>query len=177
MDGVSLGIDIVQGWPRFLVKKTDRFSCELQPNAERKEDVWTVVYDNDKGKQPWLGMVISMGGGWTPAKRCEAIEERLEDYRKDGLLSLYYRNDPNTPGQQVICAKTKLSGDGCPLLLTLNKEVDGYTALGDITKALWDGTSVYHNGDGKSVNSDFSRESPVIHLQPFLATEDRLVEK
>lgn len=177
IDGVSLGIDIAQGWPRLFVKKTDRFSCELKSDAERKKNVWTVMYDNNKGKQPWLGIVIPLGRDWTPAERCERIEERLEDYRKDGLLSLDYRNDPDTPEQQVICAKTQLSGNGCPLLLTLDEGVDGYTALRDMTEAFRNSTTVYHNTDGQSANSDFSRESPVIYLQPFLAKEDRLVKK
>ena len=162
MDGVGLGINIVQGWPPFLVKKTDRFSCELRQDTNKGKEVWTVMYDNGKKKQPWLGMVISMGGGWTPARRCEKIEERLEYFRKDGLLFLEYRKDPNTPKQRVICVKTKLSGNSCPLLLTLDAGVDGYQAMGDMTKALRNGTTVYQNAEGKLANSNFSRESPVV---------------
>ncbi|GGA58881.1 COP23 domain-containing protein [Okeania sp. KiyG1] len=162
-------IDLVKDWPTLLVKKTDRFSCELKLDGNKNQKVWTVMYDNDKGKHPWLGIVIPMGGGWTPAKRCEKIEERLEYFRKDGLLSIESRRDPNTPEQEVICAKTKLSGDSCPLLLTLDVEVDGYQAMVDMTKALFDGSTVY-----QGTHPDFSRESPVLDLGNFLATEDKL---
>ena len=177
MQAVGLGIDIVKGRPTFFVKKTDRFSCELRPDTERRKDVWTVMYDNNKGQQPWLGMVITMGGGWSPERRCQEIEERLEDFRKDGLFSIEYRQDPNAPEQEVICAKTKLSGDSCPLLLTLDVGVDGYKELREMTEALRNGTTVYQNSEGKLANSNFSRESPVVYLQPFLAKEDRLAGK
>ncbi|MEB3340948.1 COP23 domain-containing protein [Okeania sp.] len=169
----GLGIDIVQGWPPLLVKKTDRFSCQLESDINQGKEVWTVMYDNNEGKYPWLGIVITMGGGWTPAERCSEIERRLENYRQDGLVKLTYRQDPETPEQDVICAITK-SSNGCPLLLTLKKDVDGYEALREITYALVYGTTVYHNSEGKSVNSNFSRESPVVDLKPFLAREDKL---
>jgi len=169
VDVGNLGINIFRDRSPALVKKTDRFSCELPKDT----NVWTVMYDNGK-KQPWLGMVIPMGGGWTPARRCEEIERRLEYFRQDGLLSLEYRDDSNTPKQKVICAKTKLSGDGCPLLLTLDVEVDGYEVLRKMTEALRSGERVDQNTEGKLANSNFSRELPVVYLQPFLAKEDRL---
>ncbi len=172
MDAIGLGIDIVQGWPTFLVKKTDRFSCELRPDTERGEYVWTVMYDNGKKKQPWLGIVIPMGGGWSPERRCQEIEKRLENFRQDGLVSLGYRDDPNTPQQQVLCVKTKLTADGCPLLMTLDVGTDGYQALRDTTKALRNGRSFY-----QSANSDFSGESRVVYLETFLAEEDKLAGK
>ncbi|MEM1168782.1 MAG: COP23 domain-containing protein [Cyanobacteria bacterium P01_H01_bin.35] len=171
----SLGINAFQSRSPYLVKKTDRFSCELQPDAEK--DVWTVMYDDNKVKQPWLGIVKSMGEDWHPAERCGEIERRLENYRKDGLFSLEYRQDPNTPKQQVICAKTKLSGDGCPLLLTLDVGVDGYEALREMTEALRSSKTFDQNSEGKLANYNFSEESPVIYLQPFLAKEDRLAGK
>ena len=177
IDAVGLGIDIRQSWPTFFVKKTDRFSCELRPDTNKGEEVWTVMYDNGKKKLPWLDMVIPMGGGWSPAKRCEEVERRLEYFRKDGLDSLEYRKDPKTPEQEVICVKTKLSGDSCPLLLTLDVGVDGYQAMGDMTKALRTGKTVEQNSKGKLANSNFSKESPVVYLQPFLAKEDRLAGK
>ncbi|NEP77295.1 MAG: hypothetical protein F6K39_03385 [Okeania sp. SIO3B3] len=168
MSAVSLRIAFLQGWPPFLVRKTDRFSCELRPDTEIGKDVWTVMYDNDKGKQPWLGMVIPMGRGWSPERRCQEIEKRLENFREDGLISLGYRDNPNTPQQQVLCVKTKLSGDGCPLLITLDVGMDGYQALRDITKALRNGTSSYH-----SSNSDSSRELGKVSLTTLLAEEDK----
>lgn len=159
---------------KLVVEKTDRFWCELKLDPNRGKDIWTVMYDNDKGIQPWLGMVIPMGGGWTEAKRCDAIADRLENFRQDGLQAIDFRSDPNTPRQEVICVKTQLSGEGCPLLLTLDVDVDGYGALRDITGGLRKGAIVYQSdSDAVAANSRFSRESPIIYLTPYLAAEDR----
>ncbi|NES65011.1 MAG: hypothetical protein F6K24_06995 [Okeania sp. SIO2D1] len=166
-------IDMVKNWPTLLVKKTDRFSCELRIDKNKNKEAWTVMYDNDKGKQPWLGIVIPMGGGWTPGKRCEKIQERLEYFRKHGLVAIESRQDPNTPGQEVICARTKLSGNGCPLLLTLDVGVDGYQAMVDMTAALFNGSTVYQNTDGEFV-PHVPRKSPMVDLETFLAEEDKL---
>ena len=150
--------------------KTDRFSCELRQDTNK--EVWTVMYDNDDKKQPWLGIVITMGGGWSPERRCQEIERRLENFREDGLVSLGYRDDPNTPQQQVLCVKTKSSGENCPLLMTLDVVTDGYQALRATTKALTN-EDVYY----QSANSDFSGESRVVYLETFLAEEDKLAGK
>lgn len=173
LDVVGLSIDIVQGRPTLLIKKTDRFYCELLQDTKKGKAVWTVTYDHDKSKKPWLGIDITMGGGWSRPKRWEEIQRRLENFRDDGILSLEYRKYLNTPKQEVICVNTKLSSN-CLLLLTLDLEIDGYKALEKMTKALGYGTTVYHNDQEKSVNSNFSRESPVISLSPFLAKEDWL---
>lgn len=173
---VGVGIAYTQGWPPLLFGKNARFSCQLQPDTQRGSEVWTVMYRHDKGQQPWLKMVTTLGGGYTPVKRCEEIAERLEIYRKDGLIRLTYRDDPKTPNQYVICAKTKLSGDNCPLLVTLKpgSETEAYKELQDMTENLQNGTGVYQNSDGKLATSNFSPASPVIDLTPFLAEEDRL---
>jgi hypothetical protein len=52
---------------------------------------------------PWMRMINEFGGGWNTAKRCEAIADRLELFRKDGLVALDFRSDPKTPNQYVIC--------------------------------------------------------------------------
>ena len=172
VDMGNLGINIVRGSSPSIIEKTDRFSCEERRDTERGEFVWTVMYDNDKKKQPWLGMVITMGGGWSPERRCQEIEKRLENFREDGLVSLGYRDDPNTPQQQVLCVKTKSSGENCPLLMTLDVGTDGYEALRATTKALRNGS--YFD---QSANSDFSGESRVVYLETFLAEEDKLAGK
>lgn len=170
------GIAIVQGWPPLLFGKDARFSCQNQPDTQRGSEVWTVMYRHDKGQQPWLKMVTTLGGDYTPLRRCEIISERLNGYRKDGLIRLTYRDDPKTPNQYVICAKTKLSGDNCPLLVTLKpgSETEAYKALQDMTEDLQNGTGVYQGGGGKQVVPNFSPASPVIDLTPFLAEEDRV---
>ena len=166
-------VKFAEGKEEDLLVKETRFWCEQR--LDNGKDIWTVMYDNDKGTpQPWLGMVIPMGGGWTEANRCDAIANRLENFRQDGLQKIDFRSDPNTPRQEVICVKTKLSGEGCPLLLTLDVGADGYEALRDITQGLRNGAIVYQNdGDALSANARFSRESPIIYLTPYLAAEDR----
>ncbi|MGB3267093.1 MAG: hypothetical protein WBA89_24460 [Microcoleus sp.] len=77
----------------------------------------------------------------------------------------------------MICAKTKLSGDGCPLVLTLNpgSDTQAYQAMRDMTENLLNGgTGVYQNSEGKLATSQFSPSSPEIDLTPFLAEEDRI---
>ncbi|MEP6542365.1 COP23 domain-containing protein [Microcoleus vaginatus GB1-A2] len=170
------GIAIVQGWPPLLVGQNARFSCQLQPDTQRGSEVWTVMYRHDKGQQPWLKMVTTLGGDYTPVRRCQIISESLNGYRKDGLIKLAYRNEPQTPKQYVICAKTKLSGEGCPLVLTLNpgSDKEAYQAMRDMTENLLNGTGVYQNSEGKLATSKFSPSSPEIDLTPFLAEEDRI---
>ena len=170
------GIAIVQGWPPLLVGQNARFSCQQRPDTQRGGDVWTVMYRHDKGPQPWLKMVTTLGGGYTPLKRCEEISQRLEIYRKDGLTKLDYRGDSNTPNQYVICAKTKQS-ENCSLLVTLKpgSQTEAHKAVHDMTENLLNGgTGVYQNSDGKLATSNFSPSSPEIDLTPFLAEEDRI---
>jgi Circadian oscillating protein COP23 len=173
---VGAAIAYAQGWPPLLFGQNARFSCQIQPDPQRGSDVWTVMYRHDKGQQPWLKMVTTLGGDYTPPKRCEIIAERLNGYRKDGLIRLAYRDDPKTPNQYVICAKTKLSGEGCPLLVTLKpgSETEAYKAMRDMTENLLNGTGVYQNSEGKLATSKFSETSPEIDLTPFLAEEDRI---
>ncbi|MBE9163294.1 COP23 domain-containing protein [Tychonema sp. LEGE 06208] len=171
------GIAIVQGWPPLLFGQNTRFSCQLQPDTQRGSEVWTVMYRHDKGQQPWLKMVTTLGSDYTPVRRCQIISETLNGYRKDGLIKLAYRDEPKTPNQYVICAKTKLSGDGCPLVLTLNpgSDTQAYQAMRDMTENLLNGgNGVYQNSDGKLATSQFSPSSPEIDLTPFLAEEDRI---
>lgn len=173
------GIAIVQGWPPLLVGQNARFSCQLQPDTQRGGDVWTVMYRHDKGQQPWLKMVTTLGGDYTPVRRCQIISESLNDYRKDGLIRLAYREEPKTPNQYVICAKTKLnnSDEGCPLLVTLKpgSETEAYNAMRDMTENLLNGgNAVYQNSDSKLATSQFSKDSREIDLTPFLAEEDRI---
>jgi hypothetical protein len=172
---VGAGIGYAQGWQPLLFENA-RFSCQLQPDTQRGRDVWTVMYRHDKGQQSWLKIVTTLGGGYDPLKRCEEITERLNGYRKDGLIKLAYRDEPKTPNQYVICAKTKLSGEGCPLVLTLKKgsETEAYNAMRDMTENLLNGTGVYQNSEGKQVVPKFSPSSPEIDLTPFLAEEDRI---
>jgi Circadian oscillating protein COP23 len=173
---VGAAIAYAQGWQPVLFGEKDHFYCESRPDTQRGGDVWTVMYRHDKGAQPWLKMVTTLGGGYTPVKRCEEIASRLETYRKDGLIKFGLRGDSNTPNQYVMCAKTRVSGDNCPILVTLKpgSEMEAYQAVRDMTEDLRNGTGVYQNSKGKSAISNFSPSSPEIDLAPFLTEEDRV---
>jgi Circadian oscillating protein COP23 len=153
----GVAIAYAQGWSPLVFGKDARFSCQSQPDTQRGGEVWTVMYRHDKGQQPWLKMVTTLGSDYTPLRRCEIISERLNTYRKDGLTKLSYRGDPNTPKQYVICAKTKLSGDSCPLLVTLKpgSDTEAYNAMRDMTESLQKGTQVYRSGGGGYVSSPY----------------------
>lgn len=100
----------------------------MQP-YQNEGQIWTIVRHDGKTVLPWMRMINEFGGGWNTAKRCEAIADRLELFRKDGLVALDFRSDPKTPSQYVICAKTKKSSDNCPLLVTLSPKEDPYKAF------------------------------------------------
>jgi len=153
-----------------LFSETDRFYCTLRSDPIRGGNVWTVIYRHDKGEQPWLNMVNSFGDGWNTQRRCDKIADRLEMFSQDGLTELTYRDDPNTPKQAVICAKTKISGDNCPLLVTLVPGADPYMALREMIEALEQGTTVDQSTE--KLLAEFSRDKPVIKLEGLLAKDD-----
>lgn len=165
--------------PRFLVSSSSRFYCELRPDSEQGGEIYTVMYRHDKGRKPWLRLVTTLGGNWSPQARCEEIARRLEGFREDGLLSLTYRDDPNTPTQYVICAKTKASKDGCPLLLTLLRGADPDKMLRQVAESLIPGSNVStepQNSGGMistSSNSSSKLEPLVVDLKNHLSKEDQ----
>ena len=171
--GLALAYASLMGWkPALFSGKDDRFTCGLQPDTSTGGEVWTLSYHNDKGKQPWLKMVNSFGDDWNTQKRCETIAERLEGFRKDGLINFYYRSDPKTPAQEVICAKTRLSGDSCELVVTLIPGANGYESLRKMTEALRDGNTVDQSSNGAAATPSFSPSSPMVDVTSFLADED-----
>jgi hypothetical protein len=141
--GVALGHQV---WDSrepdpLIVDENSRFYCSLQADPTRGGEVWTVMYRrSNKEAKPWLRMVRAMGKDWDTQSRCEEIANRLDIYRQDGLLGFEYRNDPNTPEQFVICAKTQVSEDSCPLVVTLLPEDDPYEALREVAGALLPGS-------------------------------------
>ncbi len=154
----------------LLVTKTHRFSCSQHPDSQYGV-AWTVMYDNDITNAPWLKMVIEMGGGWDEESRCFEIARRLEGFRKDGLIGFDYRSDPNTPNQEVICAKIRRRSD-CPLILTLNVGIAGKQARDKIFDGLVNGNFSYQDSNGRLGTS--SKQSWPINLDAFLADEDKL---
>ncbi len=131
------------------------------------------MYRKNDIDRPWLKMVTTLGGNFTPSKRCQEIASKLEGYREDGLTKLSYRDDPATPKQYMNCAHTKVSGDSnCPLLVTLKPGADPYITLKEMTAALAGGDGVYQNKNGKNVKG-LSPDFPEVNLQDLLAEEDR----
>jgi len=127
--------------PEPIVSTNSRFYCSLQADTRNGGEVWTVMYRrSSRNIKPWLRMVRTMGEDWDTKNRCQEIAGRLDIYREDGLLGFDYRDNPSTPGQYVICAKTKVSEDGCPLVVTLLPEDNPYEALREVAGALMPGS-------------------------------------
>lgn len=176
---VSIGgtaYTIQSGWGSILVGKNDRFYCALQTSEAHEDRVWTVMYRYGKNAKPWLKIASTLGDDWPPQRRCKDIAHRLDIYRQDGLTQLTYREDPATPKQYVICAKTKLSGASCPLLITLKPNVNPYETLRAMTSALsLESSSSVYQGSEESPVSKPSTPFLVIDLEKHLRNEDRLL--
>lgn len=156
--------------PEEIVSPSSRFYCSLQADSERGGEVWTVMYRySQDAAKPWLRMVREMGGGYDTQTRCEKIADRLEIFREDGLLGFEYRAAPETPNQFVLCAKTQLSGDNCPLVLTLMPEDNPYESLRSVMGALLPGTlPTYQGSEQASTGKPYE-----ISLTEQLVEEDR----
>ena len=99
--------------PSTTAQNTDvRFRCE-SVNGE-----YTVMYypesQPDQG-YPWA-IPSELGGGWTPQKRCDAITQRFEEYRQEGLLELATSQENS---YDTICVTTQLDPSDCKLILTV----------------------------------------------------------
>lgn len=99
--------------PNYSTRNADtRFRCE-SVNGE-----YTVMYypesRPDQG-YPWA-IPTKLGGGWTPEKRCDAITNRFEAYRQDGLLELTTGVEN---GYDTICVTTQLDPTDCRIVLTV----------------------------------------------------------
>ena len=99
--------------PPTVAQNADtRFSCQLV-NGE-----YTVMYSPESQPDrayPWA-IPSEMGGGWTPQRRCNAITERFETYRGEGLLELATGTEN---GYDTICVTTQLDPSDCKLILTV----------------------------------------------------------
>jgi Circadian oscillating protein COP23 len=136
-------------WIPLVVSENSQFSCQMQ-SYKNEGQIWTVVRNDGKTTLSWMRMINEFGGGWNTARRCDVIAERLEQFRKDGLVALDYRLDSKTPNQYVICAKTKKSQDNCPLLVTLKPKEDPYKAFSNTFSALQNNTYVDRSSDSKT---------------------------
>lgn len=89
-----------------------RFSCQLI-NGE-----YTVMYSPESQPNQYYPWAIpsELGGGWTPQRRCDAITQRFEEYRGEGLLELATGTEN---GYDTICVTTQLDPSDCKLILTV----------------------------------------------------------
>ncbi|NER00886.1 MAG: hypothetical protein F6K30_30045 [Cyanothece sp. SIO2G6] len=95
---------------------TDRFTCQYD-NGE-----FVVMYspESEPGTSYQWAIPGEMGGGWTPERRCNAIAERLEDYRPDGLLELQTGVENN---YNIVCVTTT-DAPGCRIVFTVPNDQD-----------------------------------------------------
>ncbi|NJN76844.1 MAG: hypothetical protein HC796_12615 [Synechococcaceae cyanobacterium RL_1_2] len=114
-------------------------------------------------------MVRAMGGGWNQASRCNEIARRLDIYRQEELLGFQYRTDPDTPGQYVICAKTKITKPGdCPLVLTLFPEQDPQLAIQEVAFSLLKDNPISYERSAIDSNQEEQEEIVYISLEELL---------
>lgn len=88
-----------------------RFSCQVS-NGQ-----YTVMYNpqSQSGQYyPWA-TPTSLGGGWSPERRCNEISRRLESYRPDGLIELRTGQEN---GYNTICVTTE-DVPSCRIVLTV----------------------------------------------------------
>lgn len=68
---------------------------------------------------PWA-IPATMGNGWTSARRCEEISQRLESYRPDGLVEL--RTDVEN-NYNTVCVTTE-NDPSCRIVFTVPPDQD-----------------------------------------------------
>lgn len=123
-----------------------RFACQQQ-NGE-----YTVMYQPQSRPGQFYAWANprTMGGGWDTARRCATIAQRLELYRRDGLLELQTGVENN---QNVICATTE-ANSRCRIVLTVPPEKDAYA----IRNSVFENLATADNGEQTSgVNTYSSR--------------------
>jgi hypothetical protein len=93
----------------------------------------TTTYYNDQGNaEPWIKWVSGYftDQKWTPAARCQAVSERLEQYRQEGKLKYVTLGTENE--QQVICVASRDNGPCEGTVYTLKPGQDGVAALNNL---------------------------------------------
>jgi hypothetical protein len=127
-----------------------RFSCQTQ-NGE-----YTVVYNpqSQPGKTyPWA-KPTTMGGGWTPERRCAEISRRLEEYRPAGLLEMQTAVEN---GYNTICVTTS-QVPTCRIVLTVPEGEDPLV----IRDRVFGNLTVADNGQQTTAVTTFSGDDNTI---------------
>jgi Circadian oscillating protein COP23 len=106
---------------------TKGFQCDTDSGIP------TTIYHNAQGNsEPWIKWVSThfTDQKWTPAARCQAVSERLEQYRQEGKLKYVTLGVENE--QQVICVASKDNGPCEGIVYTLKPGQDGVAALNNL---------------------------------------------
>jgi hypothetical protein len=93
-----------------------RFSCQSSNSRS------TVMYqpESQPGRSFAWAVPQSMGGGWTPERRCREIAARLELYRPDGLVEMQTGTEN---GYNTVCVTTD-NVPGCRIVFTVPRGQD-----------------------------------------------------
>lgn len=167
-------------YPSTNVDGNVRFSCQYingQP---------TVVYQpqSQPGQLfPWAAP-RNLGGGWDAQKRCQAIANRLESYRPDGLQELQVSVENN---ENIVCVTTD-ANSGCRIVFTVPRNQDPYTVRNSVFQNLvtadngqqttavntYRGNNDLSNLGGLlgNRNNRVSSSRSGINLKPYLDTRD-----
>ena len=154
-----------------------RFTCE------RNNGEYTVMYrPQSQPNQSYAWAVPQqMGSNWSPQRRCQAISNRLEQYRPDGLMAL---QTARMNGENVVCVTTE-ADSSCRIVFTVPEGQDPITTRDRVFDNLADanqgqqtqGVRTFTNnssfGDilqGRSSRSPERDDS--INLRPFLDQAD-----
>ncbi len=164
-----------------------RFTCQFL-NGE-----YTVMYHPES--QPSQGYAwatpSTLGGGWTPERRCNEISRRLEFYRPDGLLEMRTAVENN---YNTVCVTTQRDST-CRIVLTVppgqDPEVTRDRVFENLTVAdsgqATDAVTTFVGEDSGSqlldqvlneglsalgIDNSLTRRSGNINLRPFLDPAD-----
>ena len=101
--------------------------------CDTSSSIPTTMYHNAQGgKEPWIKWVSEhySSANWTPLSRCQAVSERLEEYRRNGKLKYVTLGMQNN--QQVICVASRDNGPCEGIIYTLRPGQDGIAALNNL---------------------------------------------
>ncbi|MBF2063707.1 MAG: hypothetical protein IGS39_04665 [Calothrix sp. C42_A2020_038] len=169
------------------VNTNARFVCQ-QLNGQ-----YTVMYQPQSQPGQFFAWATprTLGGGWDTARRCQAIAQRLESYRGDGLLEL---QTSVMNGENIVCVTTEVN-PACRIVFTVPREKDPYIVRNSVFENLAsadDGlqttaVNTYRDRNGNQINQIYrtivggnngrnisnsrSAKSP-IKLKPFLDKAD-----
>ncbi|MGF1588897.1 MAG: COP23 domain-containing protein [Pleurocapsa sp.] len=124
----------------------------------------TTMYHNSQGgKEPWIKWISEhfTNSSWTPLSRCQAVSQRLEEYRLNGKLKYVTLGTQNN--QQVICVASRDNGPCEGVVYTLRPGQDAVAALNNLFA--W--------GSGQqNLDSNYETSTEV----PYINVEEKLMQ-